>query len=76
MSKITSDHLRRSAYVYIRQSTLTQVQHNRESQRRQYGLHERAQALGWQEIVVVDEDLGHSGAGTVRAGFDRLLVAV
>lgn len=76
MSKITSDHLRRSAYVYIRQSTLTQVQHNRESQRRQYGLHERARALGWREVVMVDEDLGHSGAGTARAGFDRLLAAV
>lgn len=76
MSKITVDHLRRRAYLYIRQSTLGQVQHNRESQRRQYGLQERARQLGWQETVVVDEDLGHSGAGTARAGFDRLLAAV
>lgn len=76
MSKITDDHVRRPAYLYIRQSTLGQVQHNRESQRRQYGLQERARQLGWQEVVVVDEDLGHSGAGTARAGFDRLLAAV
>ena len=75
MSKITSEHLRRSAYVYIRQSTLEQVHHNRQSQRRQYGLKDRAQQLGWQEIVILDEDLGRSGSGIARAGFDRLLAA-
>ncbi len=75
MSKITSEHLRRSAYVYIRQSTLEQVNHHRESQRRQYGLKDRAQQLGWEDIVILDEDLGRS-ACIARAGFDRLLAAV
>ncbi len=77
MSKISSDHLKRAAYIYIRQSTLDQVQHNRESQRRQYGLQDRACQLGWEQIVVIDDDLGCSGAGTeVRVGFERLLAAV
>ena len=77
MSKISSDHLKRAAYIYIRQSTLDQVQHNRESQRRQYGLQDRAYQLGWEQIVVIDDDLGCSGAGTkVRVGFERLLAAV
>jgi DNA invertase Pin-like site-specific DNA recombinase len=49
MNKITVDHLQRKAVVYIRQSTLDQVQHNLESQRRQYGLIDRAKALGWKE---------------------------
>ena len=49
MSKITAEHIRRSAYVYVRQSTLEQVQVNQESRRRQYGLAERAQRLGFTE---------------------------
>ena len=49
MSKISTSHLDRSAYIYIRQSSMAQVQHNHESQRRQYGLRERARLLGWQE---------------------------
>src|SRR5271170_3277338 len=53
-----------------------QIQHNRESQRRQYGLRERARALGWQDVTVVDDDLGRSGSGVARPGFDRLLTAV
>src|SRR6266571_727214 len=73
MNKITADHLSRGACVYIRQSTPDQVQHNLESQRRQYGLVNRARALGWQEIDVIDDDLGVSGSGTRRAGFERLL---
>ena len=73
MNKITADHLSRRACVYIRQSTPDQVQHNLESQRRQYGLVNRARALGWQEIDVIDDDLGVSGSGTRRAGFERLL---
>jgi DNA invertase Pin-like site-specific DNA recombinase len=52
------------------------VQHNLESQRRQYGLVNRARALGWQEIDVIDDDLGVSGSGTRRAGFERLLRAL
>ena len=73
MNKITSDQLARRACIYIRQPTPDQVQHNLESQRRQYGLVERARALGWQDIDVIDEDLGISGSGTRRPGFDRLL---
>jgi excisionase family DNA binding protein len=76
MNKITADHLARRACVYIRQSTPGQVQHNLESQRRQYGLVDRARALGWQDIDVIDDDLGISGGGTRRPGFERLLRAL
>lgn len=76
MSKITSEHLRRQAVVYVRQSTLDQVQNNLESQRRQYALAERARALGWQEVTVIDDDLGRSGGGVHRPGFERLLAAL
>jgi len=76
MNKITSDHLARRACVYIRQSTPDQVQHNLESQRRQYALADRARSLGWQDIDVIDDDLGVSGSGTRRAGFERLLRAL
>jgi excisionase family DNA binding protein len=76
MSKISTDHLDRAAYVYVRQSSMAQVQHNHESQRRQYGLRERARLLGWQDVTIVDEDLGRSGSGVARPGFDRLLTAV
>src|SRR3974390_3070737 len=55
---------------------MAQVLHNRESQRRQYGLRERARVLGWQDVTVVDDDLGRSGGGVARPGFDRLLTAV
>ena len=76
MNKITADHLARRACVYIRQSTPGQVQHNLESQRRQYALVDRARALGWKDIDVIDEDLGISGSGTLRHGFERLLRAL
>ena len=76
MNKITSDHLARQAYVYIRQSTPGQVKHNLESQRMQYAVAERARALGWQEVEIVDEDLGISASGTNRPGFERMLHAV
>jgi DNA invertase Pin-like site-specific DNA recombinase len=76
MNKISADHLGRTAYVYVRQSTMAQVQHNHESQRRQYSLRERARLLGWQDVTVVDDDLGRSGSGVARPGFDRLLTAV
>ena len=59
--------------MYIRQSTPDQVQHNLESQRRQYALVDHARALGWQEVDVIDDDLGISGSGTHRPGFERLL---
>src|SRR5271157_2674916 len=75
--KISAKHLERAAYVYIRQSTLQQVRHNLESSRRQYALQDRARELGFQEVVVIDEDLGVSGAGHhERPGFGRLLAAV
>jgi hypothetical protein len=61
MSKITAEHLARSAYVYIRQSTADQLTHNHESQRRQYGLVNRAKHLGWTDVEVIDDDLGRSG---------------
>jgi DNA invertase Pin-like site-specific DNA recombinase len=76
MTKITADHLSRSAFVYVRQSTVFQVQNNLESGRRQYGLVERARQLGWTDVHVVDEDLGRSGGGTVRVGFEKLLAAI
>ena len=78
-SKVTASHLRRAAYLYIRQSSLHQVQDNRESTARQYDLKRRAQALGWtsDQIVVIDEDLGISGAaGALRNGFQRLVADV
>lgn len=76
MNKITADHLARRACVYIRQSTPEQVRHNLESKRRQYGLVDRARALGWQQIDIIDDDLGISGSGIRRPGFERLLTAV
>jgi DNA invertase Pin-like site-specific DNA recombinase len=78
-NKVRPEHLRRQAYLYIRQSTLRQVHENRESTARQYDLKRRAQGLGWSldQIVVVDEDLGLSGAtATDRNGFQRLVAEV
>ncbi len=65
--KIKPTHLDRCAYVYVRQSTATQVEHNRESTRRQYKLAERATDLGWpkERVKVIDEDLARSGSGSV-----------
>jgi DNA invertase Pin-like site-specific DNA recombinase len=76
MSKITTEHLSRSAYLYIRQSTADQLTQNQESQRRQYGLADRARQLGWTAVEVIDDDLGRSGGGTARPGFERLLAAI
>jgi DNA invertase Pin-like site-specific DNA recombinase len=75
--KIQPMHTEREAYVYIRQSTMQQVGTRLEGQRRQYDLRERAISLGFQSVVVIDEDLGRSGTGSVeRPGFGRLLAAV
>jgi len=77
--KVTSEHLRRAAYLYVRQSTLQQVVQNTESTERQYALRHRARALGWEEdqIVVVDDDLGLSGASAEeRKGFQHLVAEV
>ena len=76
MSKITAEHLARQAVVYVRQSTQDQLQHNHESRRRQYGLVDRARELGWAEPMVIDDDLGRSGSGVNRPGFERLLRAI
>jgi len=78
-SKIKPAHLQRDAFVYVRQSTPSQVEHNRESTERQYALAKRAVELGWarQQVIVVDEDLGLSGASAdKRSGFARLIAAV
>jgi DNA invertase Pin-like site-specific DNA recombinase len=72
-------HWERTAYVYVRQSTAAQILEHTESTKRQYGLVERAQALGWSRgmIEVVDEDQGKSGASSRgRQGFGRLVEAV
>jgi DNA invertase Pin-like site-specific DNA recombinase len=77
--KVTPAHLKRSAYVYIRQSTLRQVFENTESTKRQYALKEKAVALGWtlESIVVIDSDLGQSAAQAAdREGFQRLVADV
>src|SRR6266849_1680026 len=79
LQKITARHLSRQAMLYVRQSTLHQVLENTESTARQYELRERALALGWptERIVVIDQDLGQSGASAVdRAGFQRLVAEV
>jgi len=76
--KITTSHLQRDAYLYVRQSTLRQVMENTESTTRQYALRERAVAFGWrpEQVVVIDCDLGQSGASTDREGFGRLVAEV
>jgi len=76
MSRIEADHLAREAIVYVRQSTVDQVNNNVESRRRQYGLVERARQLGWAEVSVIDDDLGRSGSGVSRPGFEKLLAAI
>jgi DNA invertase Pin-like site-specific DNA recombinase len=78
-AKITAQHLARQAIVYLRQSSASQVEHNRESTERQYALAAKARELGWPEdrILVIDEDLGLSGSGSVaRSGFARLTAEV
>jgi len=75
-SKVRADHLRRDAYLYVRQSTLRQVVEHTESTKRQYALRQRAVALGWlaDQVIVIDEDQGKSAAGAAdRAGFQRLV---
>lgn len=74
--KVTAHHLKRSAYLYIRQSTLRQVFENTESTQRQYALRQRAVALGWpqEKIIVIDSDQGQSGASMAgRDGFQKLV---
>jgi DNA invertase Pin-like site-specific DNA recombinase len=76
-TKITPDHLRRAAVVYVRQSTLAQVVGNLESQRRQYDLAGAAKTAGFASVTVIDEDLGRSGSGCMeRPGFERRVAQV
>src|SRR5215210_6420746 len=75
-TKVSAAHLARTAFLYIRQSTLRQVINNTESTARQYALRQRAVALGWpaDHIVVIDCDQGRSGASAAdREGFQRLV---
>lgn len=75
--KIRPHHLARKAILYVRQSSTYQVTHNLESQRLQYAMRERLEQFGWDDIDVVDEDLGRSAAGMVtRSGFDRMVADV
>jgi DNA invertase Pin-like site-specific DNA recombinase len=77
--KVRASHLERRAFLYIRQSTLRQVFENAESTKRQYALRQQAVALGWPDdrIVVVDSDLGQSGASAKdRIGFQKLVAEV
>jgi hypothetical protein len=72
LSKISASHLERQACVYVRQSSMAQVQHHRESTQRQYNLRERAIGLGWraEQVEVIDEDQGQSGSSAAgRGGF-------
>ncbi|MCP4549277.1 MAG: recombinase family protein [bacterium] len=76
--KVTARHLERIVCLYVRQSSLLQVVENTESTRRQYGLRERALALGWrpEQIVIVDSDQGQSGATADRVGFQNMVTEV
>lgn len=76
-TKITPDHLGRTAVVYVRQSTMAQVMGNLESQRRQYDLANAAEGAGFASVTVIDDDLGRSGSGSMhRPGFERLVAMV
>jgi DNA invertase Pin-like site-specific DNA recombinase len=76
MNKITPEHLSLGAIIYVRQSTQDQLLHNHESRRRQYALAERARSFGFVVVEVIDDDLGRSGGGARRPGFERLLAAI
>jgi DNA invertase Pin-like site-specific DNA recombinase len=78
-SKVTASHLKRHAYLYVRQSTLRQVLENTESTQRQYALRQQAVRLGWplEQVIVIDCDQGQSGASAVdREGFQQLVTEV
>ena len=75
-ARLTAGHLARSAIVYIRQSSETQVRNNVERRKLQYALKGHARALGFAKVEVIDDDLGVSGGGVRRPGFERLLQAV
>jgi DNA invertase Pin-like site-specific DNA recombinase len=75
--KVKPQHLARKAILYVRQSTVYQVENNLESQKLQYAMEAHLRALGWNDIEIVDEDLGRSAGGTVtRTGFERMVAQV
>lgn len=77
--KVTASHLKRNAYLYVRQSTIRQVFENTESTKRQYALRQNAVALGWpaENVIVIDSDLGLSGSSAAdREGFQKLVAEV
>jgi len=75
--KIFPKHTERKAMLYVRQSSPYQVLHNNESRRLQYGMRVRLEQLGWNQVEVVDEDLGRSADGGVtRAGFEQMVAEV
>ena len=79
LSKVKPSHTARKVFIYVRQSTASQVEHNRESTVRQYALGDRAHQLGWpkDQVVIVDDDLGLSGASAdKRSGFARMISEV
>ncbi len=78
-TKVKPSHTQRGAFVYIRQSSPSQVEYNRESTARQYALVQKACELGWakEHVLVIDEDLGLSGSGSAkRSGFARMTAEV
>jgi DNA invertase Pin-like site-specific DNA recombinase len=78
-SKIQSHHLQKTAFVYLRQSTMYQVMHNQESTERQYALSQKATDYGWSpsQVRVLDGDLGRSGSNTAgREDFKTLVAEV
>ena len=76
--KIKPEHLARKAIVYLRQSSEKQIRQNKESQLLQYDVAKRMRALGWQEVEIIDSDLGSSAgmASARREGFERVLSSV
>jgi DNA invertase Pin-like site-specific DNA recombinase len=75
--KIERHHLERKAILYVRQSSVHQVLHNRESSALQYAMRDRLGQLGWSQIETIDDDLGRSASGNAeRAGFDRMVAEV
>ena len=75
--KINPQHLSRKAILYVRQSSLYQVMNNLESQKLQYAMEARLRSLGWNEVEIIDEDLGRSAGGSVtRTGFERMVAQV
>lgn len=75
--KVKPQHLSRKAILYVRQSSPYQVINNLESQKLQYAMEVQLRSLGWNEVEVIDEDLGRSAGGSVtRTGFERMVAQV